>query len=594
MSNYRIRALVPIAAVSLVAVMWLACTEVEPFAVTPASEGPSFALGQGASIAAARAANARYSQGLLAIGGVVGTAVGLRPDGSAAVRVFLRRPDVAAIPDALDGVPVETQVTGLLMARQDPTQRARPAWIGYSVGHPAITAGSIGGRVTDGSGNTLLLSNNHVLANGNNASLGDPIYQPGPYDGGTAADQIGTLFAFKAISFKRNARNTIDAALALTTTAELNNSTDATGYGAPSADIYGDGDGDGDIDNTASLLGVDVQKFGRTTQLTNGTITGVDATFDICYEVMLIFCTKSARFVDQIVIEPGVFSAGGDSGSLITVLDGTNRPVALLFAGSDAITIANRIDLVLDNFNVAIDAGPTLPPTPVTDVAIMGVGAPTTVTQGDIVSVDVSVRNTGNQDVGDDIVVTLRDDTDVVDIGSQTITGGLPAGATTTLSFSWDTQSASVGTHTLEASHDLGDDNPGNDSATDDTNVLDPSAPSGIHVGDLTAVFVYSDGSTWHATVEIAVHDAFHNPVNGATVTGIWDPAGIPTDQCTTGGLGGDGTCVVSNFSLPKRWKDVTFTVLGVALPGETYNAAQNHDDGGDSDGSEIVVTKSK
>src|SRR5256885_12833142 len=50
--------------------------------------------------------------------------------------------------------------------------------LGFSVGHPAITAGSIGARVTDGV-NVYILSNNHVLANSNDASIGDPELQPG-------------------------------------------------------------------------------------------------------------------------------------------------------------------------------------------------------------------------------------------------------------------------------------------------------------------------------------------------------------------------------------------------------------------------------
>src|SRR5206468_1580154 len=85
-------------------------------------------------------------------------------------------------PDALDGIPVVTQVTGMLVAFSDPTKRQRPAPLGFSVGHPAITAGSIGARVVDGSRTVYVLSNNHVLANSNDASIGDATLQPGPYD----------------------------------------------------------------------------------------------------------------------------------------------------------------------------------------------------------------------------------------------------------------------------------------------------------------------------------------------------------------------------------------------------------------------------
>src|SRR5256886_9583239 len=104
----------------------------------------------------------------------------------------------------------------MFVAFSDPTTRQRPAPMGFSVGHPAITAGSIGARVTDGV-NVYILSNNHVLANSNDASIGDPELQPGAYDGGAApADQIATLAAFKAIDFSGGG-NPIDAAIARVT-----------------------------------------------------------------------------------------------------------------------------------------------------------------------------------------------------------------------------------------------------------------------------------------------------------------------------------------------------------------------------------------
>jgi hypothetical protein len=131
-----------------------------------------------------------------------------------------------------------------------------------------------------------ILSNNHVLANSNGASIGDPEYQPGPFDGGTSADQIATLSDFQIISFAANGSNTIDAAIALATTAVLDNATPSdVGYGMPSSQIYGDADGDGFFDDRNALLGLNVQKFGRTTRLLHGPITGVNATVTICYAV---------------------------------------------------------------------------------------------------------------------------------------------------------------------------------------------------------------------------------------------------------------------------------------------------------------------
>jgi hypothetical protein len=63
-----------------------------------------------------------------------------------------------------------------------------------------ITAGTIGARVTKDI-NVYVLSNNHVLANINQAKINDPILQPGAYDGGTLGDAIATLTDFQEITF---------------------------------------------------------------------------------------------------------------------------------------------------------------------------------------------------------------------------------------------------------------------------------------------------------------------------------------------------------------------------------------------------------
>src|SRR5207244_2692847 len=152
-------------------------------------------------------------------------------------------------------------------------------------------------------------------------------------------DQIGTLAAFQTIDFSGGA-NTIDAAIALSSADNLANATPADeGYGLPNSAIYGDANGDGVFDDRNSLLGLAVQKYGRTTKATHGQITGINATVNVCYEVFIIFCVKQATFVDQLIIEPGTFSGGGDSGSLIVADDGSNRPVGLLFAGSGTQTL---------------------------------------------------------------------------------------------------------------------------------------------------------------------------------------------------------------------------------------------------------------
>src|SRR5213079_2346923 len=260
--------------------------------------------------------------------------------------------------------------------------------------------------------------------NSNGASVGDPEYQPGPFDGGTAADQIATLSDFQVISFAANGTNTIDAAIALSTTDVLDNATPADdGYSMPNSTIYGDANGDGLFDDPSALLGLNVEKYGRTTRLTHGQITGVNATVTVCYAASQFTCTKSARYVDQLIISPGTFSGGGDSGSLIVTDDGNLNPVALLFAGSSTVTIANRIDLVLNRFGVTIDGFAPPPPGPFTDLAVTSVAGPSRAVQGSANTVTVTVKNFGNQNVTSAFTVTLQDTTAQATVGTQSVAG---------------------------------------------------------------------------------------------------------------------------------------------------------------------------
>ena len=193
---------------------------------------------------------------------MVGTAVGLDPSGKAIVKLFTEKPGLAGLPASLDQVPVTVEVTGRIFARTDPTTRLRPAPIGFSVGHPAITAGTIGAKVLNQAGNAYILSNNHVLANMNSAPIGAAVLQPGPIDGGVdPADRLGTLTAFEPLHLALGGygvtppSNWIDAAIALVPIAsDLSNSTplDEGGYGVPNPAIYGDADANGTIDNISS------------------------------------------------------------------------------------------------------------------------------------------------------------------------------------------------------------------------------------------------------------------------------------------------------------------------------------------------------
>jgi hypothetical protein len=310
---------------------------------------------------AAMAVQDRYTDNMLAHPEVVGTATGLTEDGKPAI-VVLTKSDISTkadvkieslkkgvapvgIPAAIENLPVVVIVTGEIKALQggfDPTDRHRPAPNGVSIGHPAITAGTLGCLVRRGS-TIYILSNNHVMANSNNANIGDNILQPGDFDGGQdPADRIADLSAFKAIVFSTSANNVIDAAIA-----DVVNDNDVTGATHPSAGSYGQPR----TSTISASVNMRVQKYGRTTRHTQGRVQAINATVNVGYG-----SSGTARFIRQIIINPGGFSAGGDSGSLIVVRGGSNdrRPVGLLFAGSSSITIANPINDVLSNFGVTV------------------------------------------------------------------------------------------------------------------------------------------------------------------------------------------------------------------------------------------------
>ena len=311
-------------------------------------------------LAQAKAALERNRDRLLDTPGIAGVAVGTDNAGKAVLTIYKERPDVPGVPSSVEGVGVETVTTGIIEARAPTDRFPRPVPIGVSAGVQGLT-GTLGVRVTDGT-NVYALSNNHVFAASNSASIGAGITQPGGGDGGSdPADRIGTLHAYQPINFSAGSTNTMDAAIALTSPANVGTSTPPDGYGTPS------------LITAEASIGQPVQKYGRTTGLQQGTVAGLDVAVDVCYLFLFNTCFQQARFVDQISVSPGTFSAPGDSGSLI-VTQGGNQPVALLFAGGEGLTIGNPIDAVLQRFGVTIDGsapteGPPGAPTSLSTLA---------------------------------------------------------------------------------------------------------------------------------------------------------------------------------------------------------------------------------
>jgi hypothetical protein len=347
------RALLPL--VALAGVILSNCGPDASAPTSPSSAPPDTPSAPASNLSLAVAAQARHSDQLLAIPGVVGTAVAVEENGQARIRLFTRSRDVRGLPATLDGVPVSSVVTGTIRAFpaapslgvaaaavNRTSKFARPVPIGISTGNQGeCLAGTIGARVKVGS-KLYALSNNHVYALENRSALGTDVLQPGRFDLNCAkgtADVIGKLSKFVRISFAAGAKNRVDAAIASVTSGNLRRNTPSDGYGTPTAKIV-----------TASLK-QKVQKYGRTTGLTSGTVVGINATVDVEYSN-----GKVARFVGQVVIQKpsGKFSRAGDSGSLI--VDANRHPVGLLFAGADdGTTFANPIGAVLNALGVSID-----------------------------------------------------------------------------------------------------------------------------------------------------------------------------------------------------------------------------------------------
>ena len=202
--------------------------------------------------------------------------------------------------------------------KQSLAGRRRPLTPGWSIGHYAISAGTLGAFVSTSDG-PQILSNNHVLADEDRADIGDPIIQPGDFDGGRRShDTVATLT--RVIPLNRHAVNFFDAALA-TPLEDID--FDPADYGAL-GHVVGVAEA-GDV--------LDVAKLGRTTELTRGRITALDLDeLYLGYEKGLL-CFDG---VIEVAGAGGAFTANGDSGSLVVTAEDRPHAIGLHFAGLEA------------------------------------------------------------------------------------------------------------------------------------------------------------------------------------------------------------------------------------------------------------------
>ncbi|MCL6478802.1 MAG: S1 family peptidase [Peptococcaceae bacterium] len=312
---------------------------------------------------------------------VVGVGVGMKKVGlerteQPSIIVFVEKkwkeedlPREHIIPKKISGVHIDVVETGRIRLLDNRTGRHRPARPGMSIGHYKITAGTFGVVVKDKkTGEPLILSNNHVLANATDgrddrAALGDPVFQPGVYDGGKNQDKIAELLRFVPLlrsvkeadcpvaagaarvgsmlvhvlkpdyelRFVKHYRgsNMVDAAVARPVSPDVI-ARDIMEIGIPR--------GTGTVE-----VGQAVMKSGRSSGVTSGQVSAVDVLLQVDLND-----SETAMFSDQIVAD--MVSRGGDSGSL--VLDERKRAVGLLFAGSEKVTVFNRLSNVFEKLAV--------------------------------------------------------------------------------------------------------------------------------------------------------------------------------------------------------------------------------------------------
>lgn len=268
------------------------------------------------------------------------------------IRIYVDRklaktamPKDCLLPPHIKGVPTDVVETGrfsplpAVIPRE--RRRLRPAKPGCSIGFQFtgaqagfVMAGTFG-AVVEADGTRYILSNNHVLANTNALPIGSLIFQPGLLDDGNPQhDHLATLTRFVPLTVEHP--NTLDCAIA-----EILDPKSVRASFLPKV---------GRLlqpEPIAATETMRVEKVGRTTGYTMGTV------FDVSADVKIEYDLDMLTFQDQILVRgnAGPFSDHGDSGSVI-VDRTTKRATALLFAGSATHTIANPLEEVLAQLGV--------------------------------------------------------------------------------------------------------------------------------------------------------------------------------------------------------------------------------------------------
>jgi len=267
------------------------------------------------------------------------------------------------VPKSIDGVDTIVRDFGEIKAQGElevHKKKTRPLEGGISFGLQDGPSGTLGVSL-ESENKFYLLSNNHVIADTNDAQIGSDLIQPSSADS-DRANYCGELERYVKINFKENSLskpgilsklcqffsslfggdsssskvlendlkyNQVDCALG-----ELRSCSTKVNEVLKVGKIKG---------IRKPELGMSVKKVGRSSGVTEGRIIQMDATIEVGFSF-----GRKAMFEDQIVTTP--ISSPGDSGSV--VLDEDNYLVGLLFSGSEKVTVLNPIDLVFENLNI--------------------------------------------------------------------------------------------------------------------------------------------------------------------------------------------------------------------------------------------------
>ncbi len=352
--------------------LWSGCDRPQDVSSPGSSDQTAPVLNkENAQVRAVMAVQDRYTSDLMANNNVVGTATGLAPDGRVAILVYLKEEakspikgkgiSAAGIPAEIDGIPVVTEVTGVIRAMKKggpgggggvshTAKQTAPIQMGTSGGwrddlaNGYCCGGTLGSLIQKG-GNQYVLSNYHVFwadivngGNGKTAHVGDNVIQPGLIDVGCNASNAQNVATLSGSGSLPGAN--VDAGYAQVIPGMVRSDGAILEVGTISSSTVG------------ASINQAVKKSGRTTGLSRSKVSGLNATISVQYDNE---CAGGAAFIKtftgQIVIanRGSKFLAGGDSGSLM-VEDATTNPraVGLLYAGSATSAIANPINDVLN------------------------------------------------------------------------------------------------------------------------------------------------------------------------------------------------------------------------------------------------------